>query len=88
MVMVNDIKHQCAMDADCQGVTCEVESTPDMKTETVSVSARIDSCNSKVIIVLDNEKWEKSLTSAVSGMQFFFFFFNCFYCFMKTYVKE
>ena len=67
MVLEKNITHQCAMDVDCQGITCDIVSPTDTESPAVPVSLRIDSCSSNIILELDSKKWKRSLSSVVLG---------------------
>ena len=67
MVLVEEIEHQCAIDNDCLGVTCDVLPKEETDLPAVSVSYRMDSCTNDIIVQVDNKKWERSLSSVIMG---------------------
>lgn len=67
MVFVENIKHQCAMDVDCMGITCDVLSATRPDLPEILVSFRMDPCTNDIIIKVDNKKRELSLSSVVMG---------------------
>ena len=67
MAIVDDIAHQCAMDVDCLGVTCDVSPQTVSDIPDIPVSLRISSCTDEMILMLENKKWQRSLASTLPG---------------------
>ena len=65
MPLVKTVIHQCVMDEDCEGITCEVQ-TPVDTNNPLLVRVRIDACKPSLILSVNKKKWEDNLSS-VSG---------------------
>ena len=70
MDFANGLDHQCAMDVDCLGITCDVQpkaAASFSKVPNIPVSFRLNSCTKEIILMLDNKKWARSLSSIITG---------------------
>ena len=77
MVLEAEIKHQCAIDADCFGITCDVLAKEKSDLPAILVSYRMNSCTNDVLIQVFNKKWERSISSVVLGIYLYKIFICC-----------